>query len=1347
MTSTIRKISDLPPNEYPSPAFVKRARLSYGALFEGGFDIFEEDGGVKGRGRKRTRFGRDSSAWRYSSQSPSPEPSTPVPDPMEEDAPGDVTPQPSSKPQMTDEGIQTVEVEMAQPTPESIEPVAPERETTPVPEAAVQTPQENQAAVHQIEIAQMTSPREKEPVLAGPREQPSVPGEVLGALPQSTAADGSNGEPVQQSTQIQTQNQHTEIQQSNLPSTSDTEVITGTLFGPKSYASDFSSFGAAAPAQVESALSLADQVRFGFSHVPQTTQFSSPPRPERAPEADHNKQDPYPLSYLDDAPDPAKYADMNTYLDAADEQDEMAVHGQTMPPEPPVMERFGDGQWEMSTQSPHYNPIEGGHFGVDALNEGARVASSQASLHAGATAPEQVPEGFATYGREDVPSRHQESPPRHALPHEDQPFVENEDTISGDEVGVDDEEDEDEKFDELAYGERIEEGDYDQRNYDIPADDDEGLSDEEDEIELEEEERYGNGEMYDEDEDGEGEEWDEEDDYASEEDGYDEEDYDATGYQPRKPAPAPTGPPVVIDLISDSEDEDVPAPAPRKPAAPVQTELAPEPPTSSEATSSPGPQVPSAVLETVETDSAAKEDAPDNFFSKIHVVDFATLAANTASQQAKVPAPNMDTDTLSSATTSQTPGSFRVSNLRDESYVPDSEPAPSEGSSEGLFVTRPKHRPTSSESSSEGLFSSQLRARSLDTEDKRTDDDITNSSREAEIEDQEQAKTEDESMSVDELEQDETASQSSEEDDGDLPDADDVSFASQVEMVEELAESEDEYMSADDAPAATAVSVESWSKLEVEEITGSEEDVDMIDLGSAHFESASPEKMASQSPRQEILGGTSNAISDLVVTEVVSEVSFTMEEALPHTELAGQNLPVVSSSFAHDQDQAAAELLEGRTGQTPSGGLEAEELASQMADSAPATRLDAETAAPETDKHAESLGETPVEVAPPAEHSREVDKAAVTDDEAISGIEGNGSSAAAEFPEARDDGVVPDLPVPAQSPTVEKLDEDVSTQAPVELSREAKEHPSSPPAEEGDEDETMIMEQLSQEQQQYPESEAADTQRRSSSPDLSVHLARQAVAARRQKKAPEPARSSPRVTRARSSSLRSNATNGTPDKEEDNSVSLAREALASPSKRGAEADGVTTGTTTAAALKLELTKRLRTELSECVPLKSLRNHIDKFPNAIVVATTQPSTPTRAKGGPREYSMSFHVTDPSTAPSAVVEVQLYRPHKDSLPVVKPGDVILLQRFQVKALSKKGFGLRTGMDSAWAVWDGGLDGEGGSSQTSPQIRGPPVEDWEGYVSYVGMMKDWFGLVMADGAARGKLEKADRKLDEAK
>jgi hypothetical protein len=49
-------------------------------------------------------------------------------------------------------------------------------------------------------------------------------------------------------------------------------------------------------------------------------------------------------------------------------------------------------------------------------------------------------------------------------------------------------------------------------------------------------------------------------------------------------------------------------------------------------------------------------------------------------------------------------------------------------------------------------------------------------------------------------------------------------------------------------------------------------------------------------------------------------------------------------------------------------------------------------------------------------------------------------------------------------------------------------------------------------------------------------------------------------------------------------------------------------------------------------------------------------------------------------------------------------------------------------------------------APQIRGPPVEDWEGYVGYVGTLREWFGLVMGDAASKGKLERADRKFGEA-
>lgn len=73
--------------EYASPAFLKRARISFGSLYEPGYDIFEDDGGVRGRGRKRTRFGRPSNAWRYSSVSVSPEPEPqPEPEEVEEDA-------------------------------------------------------------------------------------------------------------------------------------------------------------------------------------------------------------------------------------------------------------------------------------------------------------------------------------------------------------------------------------------------------------------------------------------------------------------------------------------------------------------------------------------------------------------------------------------------------------------------------------------------------------------------------------------------------------------------------------------------------------------------------------------------------------------------------------------------------------------------------------------------------------------------------------------------------------------------------------------------------------------------------------------------------------------------------------------------------------------------------------------------------------------------------------------------------------------------------------------------------------------------------------------------------------
>ncbi|KHN95754.1 Telomere end binding protein [Metarhizium album ARSEF 1941] len=60
-------------DEYASPAFIKRARVSYGSLFEGEPDLFGDDKGKRKNGGRKSRFSMGNAVWRYSSRSPSPE--------------------------------------------------------------------------------------------------------------------------------------------------------------------------------------------------------------------------------------------------------------------------------------------------------------------------------------------------------------------------------------------------------------------------------------------------------------------------------------------------------------------------------------------------------------------------------------------------------------------------------------------------------------------------------------------------------------------------------------------------------------------------------------------------------------------------------------------------------------------------------------------------------------------------------------------------------------------------------------------------------------------------------------------------------------------------------------------------------------------------------------------------------------------------------------------------------------------------------------------------------------------------------------------------------------------------
>ncbi|KXJ93044.1 hypothetical protein Micbo1qcDRAFT_160951 [Microdochium bolleyi] len=172
-----------------------------------------------------------------------------------------------------------------------------------------------------------------------------------------------------------------------------------------------------------------------------------------------------------------------------------------------------------------------------------------------------------------------------------------------------------------------------------------------------------------------------------------------------------------------------------------------------------------------------------------------------------------------------------------------------------------------------------------------------------------------------------------------------------------------------------------------------------------------------------------------------------------------------------------------------------------------------------------------------------------------------------------------------------------------------------------------------------------------------------------------------------------------------------------------------------ATIKLHLARHLRDALRDCYILEGLRYHLNKVVDVIAVVTTQPAEPQRTKA--REYAMSFTVSDHSIGPNTVMEVQFYRPHKESLPVVRPGDVILLRRFKVLSLTNKGFGLRTQPDgSSWAVFD--REGE------PAQVKGPPVEYDARESVYVDYLREWHGLL--DEKARARLERANKRIIEA-
>lgn len=174
------------------------------------------------------------------------------------------------------------------------------------------------------------------------------------------------------------------------------------------------------------------------------------------------------------------------------------------------------------------------------------------------------------------------------------------------------------------------------------------------------------------------------------------------------------------------------------------------------------------------------------------------------------------------------------------------------------------------------------------------------------------------------------------------------------------------------------------------------------------------------------------------------------------------------------------------------------------------------------------------------------------------------------------------------------------------------------------------------------------------------------------------------------------------------------------------------------ALKRELQKLLRSQLPDYLALRTLRTSLNKTVDVLAVCTSTPEQAHRPKHGPRDYMLELIVTDPSMSPSGVCVAHIFRPHQAALPVAQGGDVILLRHVQVVSIKDRGFGVRAGDASAWAVF------EQGDEQALPQIKGPPVEVGEEEVEYAEGLKRWWKLQGEN--ALDKIQRATQKALQA-
>lgn len=1280
----------LEPGEFVSPAFIKRARVSYGSLFEGGFDMFDDDGSVKGKGRKRTRYGRDSNAWRYSSQSPSPEAEiqpNEVQEQEEEMANDGTQSSPPLKPQMMDEGSQTVEFDMG---------------LTPV--GLYSSPRDRRVSQDASKpITDLVDLPSSSPIAQGELEisQPLAPVPAPAAAPVLT------------------------------PTTRPSGFSMFGAFGLRQDEYSVPRFQNAVAMPIDDPSSIADQVRFGFhspfsSSYPVASEYTTAPEPDQQ----YSGGEDYPPSYLTQTIVHGKPpGDTHTDVGSQEGKFESRVADANRPVlmAQDVAEEDMSLQWQPNSEPARLELYEN----VEAID-----TLSQDGLQSEHIRPGHVPPGFSSYGAQEAPSVGKEDEEESEEDEDSVDLIKNDEVAdeSDDEVGV--EHDDDGEFED------DDGGDYDQRNYVDTQDDEEGYSEEDGAEEDDPEGRAETG-VYNEDEEEDSYDEDgDEDEYMSEEDYGSDRDVPSShraSYQHAKQRPSQPiekGAPVVIDLLSDSEEED------DKPADDEHSGLSRAPPESTQAAaqSEALEEKPPRELATTAMEAKARSGAPNSVQSQSHVIDSGRLEDHNALRNGRSPG---------AANLGESDHSDDQSGIEDqdgnnfvgEGSLEYEEKRKSQGDFAEELLETEHHLPQAGSRVEDEQMRDETspKGEKSDQQDHASPDHV-------------QAVPAEDNMDIDgpQGEEDdvgeETVIRPRAESTAVIPGSYDIEGDGlQVHFTDSVMlqpSHEDPAMIAP-SEAAESLKPETFETVTVQNETLQMEtletetvqsetlrmktfpvealEVETLQTESLQTESLQPEPSPVKS--HQTLGGASDIVAHrdaAPLPTVAVDAGLWQLPTFPHTE--GRTAPSSSPLTQQFESQIMNKEI------IPFSSVEASQDFSVDAESEqPATPMETQPTdwsqnesftmekAPVTHETMDEVNLIPAPVQDP-QPDKEQPQAEGQEDVLL----------AIPKPQETREGT-------EESPDAQ-LQEEATAAAvePAERTAEASKPNGDKAAEVPDDAALAKPSESKGGKLDTPAAPALRPRKPKPLPDdPSIQFARAAVASKRGKKQESHPPDSPMQTRARSGSHRKSAT----PEPHDASVQLARAALKSPSKTR---DGERS--VSASSLKNELTRRLRLELPDSVALKTLRFHTGKHLNVVGIATTQPPEPKRAKGGPRQYMMSLNVTDPSVGPAHVVEVQFFRQHKDFLPAVKPGDGVLLRDFQVVALSGKDFGLRTHDGSSWAVFDA----EGDDDPASYQVRGPPVEVQDAESAFVARLREWYGAL--DEAAMEKLERANRKFAEA-